>query len=547
MGTIWHNGMIYTLSKEGETVEAVYTHNGKIIETGVYSYLKETYERHISKEIDVKGMTMIPGLVDSHLHLVGHGERLMRLDLSFMESREAVLEAVRRKCESVPPGHWVIAEGWNENEWQEPDLILRDDLDRISIEHPIVLKRVCRHALVVNSRALKKAGVTEEVMEPAGAVISRYDDGRLNGLFKEQQALNLILDHLPDIDRVYVEKALEIAIKDAHRLGLTGGHTEDLHYYNGFLPVYQAFQSVIETAGLRFRAHLLVHHEAFDEMLEYGGRYGGGTEYVTFDAVKIFSDGSLGGRTALLSKPYKDDPSVNGVAVFSEEELQKIIVKARKAEMPVAIHAIGDLACEYVLNGLEKHPPKRGQRDRLIHAQIMRPDLIKRARDLPLIFDIQPGFVPSDFPWVEDKVDEELLDSSYAWKTYLDNGIICAGGSDAPIESLNPFLGIHAAVTRRNPFEKNGTSYGAKETLTVYEAVSLYTKGSAAAIIHESDRGQLKKGFDADFTIISRDIFRGTPDEILEAEAVMTVIGEEIVFAKASCEQKDGGNSKKAL
>ncbi|MGE7758876.1 amidohydrolase [Peribacillus sp. NPDC097895] len=532
MGTLWFNGSIYTMIKENDQVEAVFTEKGVIVDTGSPDYLKNEYGGNISREIDLKGQTMLPGLVDSHLHLVGHGERLLRLDLSLMDSRESILSSLKERCAMTPAGKWIVAEGWNENEWPSAELILRDELDAISKEHPIVLKRICRHALVVNSCALLEANIKEATKEPPGGVICRYPDGRLNGLFKENQAQNLILDSLPGIDQEYIENALTEAIQDAYKVGLTGGHTEDLHYYNGFMPTYQAFKSVIEDRNKVFRANLLVHHGAFEQMLAAGGRYQEGTRYIKFDSMKIFTDGSLGGHTALLSEPYVDQKDTNGVAIFTETELQEWVQKARQAGMPIAVHAIGDLAFEYVLNAMEALPPKEGLRDRLIHAQIVRPELLERAAKLPVIFDIQPGFVPSDFPWVEEKVPANLLESSYAWKTYLNMGIICAGGSDAPIEPLNPILGIHAAVTRTKINSEDGHVYGLDERLSVYEAFVLYTKGSAAAIGQEKRRGQIIKGYDADFTVFDLDVFAVKPDDLLKAEAVMTIIDDRVVYDK---------------
>lgn len=544
MGTIWHNGLIYTLERENEKVEAVLTDEGKIIETGSPEYLKDVHKSRITREIDLKGNTMIPGLVDSHMHLVGHGERLMRLDLSPWKSRDEVLKAVAERCKAAPKGEWIVAEGWNENEWASPELILLDELDAITPDHPLILKRICRHAIVVNSRALSLSGISQDAREPAGGAMGRYEDGRLNGLFKEEPAMEMVTENLPGITQDYVEASLRKAIKDCYRLGLTGCHTEDLNYYNGFRPTFNAFKSVIENEGMAFRARLLVHHGVVDDMQLDGHKYGEGTSYITFDGMKIFADGSLGGNTALLSQPYMDSPETQGVAIFTQEELFGLVKKARSIDMPVAVHAIGDLAFEYVLNAIEKYPPKKGVGDRLIHAQIVREDLLERAACLPVIFDIQPGFVASDFPWVEDKVGKENLQFSYAWKTYIDKGIACAGGSDAPIEQLNPFLGIHAAVTRMKPGDPDKTIYGENQCLSIYEAVSLYTKGSAKACGCENNRGQIKKGFDADFTIIDRNIFSEDADALLQTKAVMTAIDDKIVF---HCEKEENSPLVKKL
>ena len=530
MGTLWHNGIIYTMQTEYDRVEAIFTKNGLIIAVGEVSALREIYQETITNEIDLQGQMLIPGLVDSHMHLIGHGERLLRLDLSMMKSRDEILKALMEKCAQTPAGEWIVAEGWNENEWKDPTLILRDDLDQISRNHLLVLKRVCRHTIVTNSLTLTDSGIKENIEQPFGGVIGRYKDGRLNGMFKENPALKLIINHEPGITEEYVKRALTTSIRDCHRLGLTGGHSEDLHYYNGFLPTYQAFVSVIEEEGLPFRVNLLVHNEAVDDMKEAGYGYKSKQGFIELDAMKIFADGSLGGNTALLSHPYHDRPDTQGVAIYTEKELQQLVQKARSYEMPIAVHAIGDLAFEMVLDAIYAYPPKPGLRDRLIHAQIMRKDLLDRVKTLPVIFDIQPGFVPSDFPWVIDKVGKEHMAYNYAWKTFLNEGIHCAGGSDAPIEPVNPMLGIHAAVTRRKPFDDDRTIYDEKECLSLFEALSLYTTGSAFAIGQEDSRGKIAPGYVADFTIFENDLYTVQPDEWLEIKVSMTVINEEIVY-----------------
>jgi predicted amidohydrolase YtcJ len=392
-----------------------------------------------------------------------------------------------------------------------------------------MLKRVCRHALVVNSIALELAGITKNTNTPPGGVLEKNNQGELTGLLKDQ-AQELIYEVLPKVSKEYLERAMTAAIKDAYKLGLTGGHTEDLYYYSGFQDTYETFEKVIKENGLKFRAHLLVHHEVVSEMNQAGFQAYSGDLEVEFGAMKIFADGALGGRTALLSHSYADDSSTNGVAIFSQEELNELFAKARSLGLPVAIHTIGDLAFEYALNAMEAHPVTNG-RDRIIHAQILREELITRAKKLPsLILDLQPRFLASDFPWVIDRIGSERMEYCYAWKTLLDSGIPCAGGSDAPIEPLNPLWGIHAAVTRTNLNDPTRTVYGEKEKLSVYEAVSLFTKGSAYAICHENDRGQIKEGHLADFTVLEKDIFTVLEDEIADLNVKMTVIGGEIVY-----------------
>lgn len=531
MGKLWYGGNIYTLQEKDHKVEALLTSNGLIEALGTKEELEKDFRYEITETIDLKGATLIPGFVDSHLHLIGHGESLIRLDLSGYKDKSELLSAIKTYSEQFSKDEWVIGEGWNENLWKGRSPITRFDLDEIISDTPVVLKRICRHAVVANTKALELAGITMDTVCPPGGVIDQNQNGELTGILKDQ-AQDLLFKVIPEASNEYLEKALTAAIKDACRLGITGAHTEDLNYYSGFKNTYETFNKVIKENGIKFRAHLLVHHEVVDEMYKAGYQPYSGDLLIEFGAMKIFADGALGGRTALLSHPYADDPSTNGVAIFTQEQLNRLYAKARKLNMSVAIHTIGDLAFEYALNAIEANPVSNG-RDRIIHAQILNKDLIERAkRQSKLILDLQPRFLASDFPWVIDRVGEDKMEYCYAWKTLLDSGIPCAGGSDAPIEPLNPLYGIHAAVTRTNIDDPNRTIYGPNEKLSVFEAVSLFTKGSAYAICHEEDRGILKEGYLADFTVLENNIFTIPEDEIADIKVMMTVIGEKIVYFK---------------
>ncbi|VXB52000.1 putative N-substituted formamide deformylase, dihydropyrimidinase or isoaspartyl peptidase [Bacillus mycoides] len=520
MGEIWYGGTIYTMREENEKVEAIYVENGVIVHMGNKEELENRYSE--VKLYDLKGKTMIPGLVDSHMHLIGHGERLLRLDLSNCKSYSEVLTLVQKRVEEAPKGSWIIGEGWNENNFTDTKQVHVRDLDEISKEHPILLKRVCRHVTWVNSYILQEANIIEATQDPKGGKIGRDSLNKLTGLLYEQ-GQELIKHVQPEIDGVYLQSALQTAISDCWQYGLVGGHTEDLNYYGGFQKTYNAFSHVIKE--MRFKAHLLVHHEVANERKEYENEH-----YIEFGAMKIFSDGSFGGRTALLSEPYEDAKETNGVAIFSREELAGLVKKARDLHMPVAIHTIGDLSLEYVIDALELYPPAEGLRDRIIHCQLAREELIERMKHLPAIIDIQPVFVSSDFPSVIEKLGERRLRYAYAWKTLLDAGLHCNGGSDAPIEQVNPFLGIYSAVTRRSFID--GVCYMPEERLTVYEAVSLFTTGSAYAIGKEAKRGKIAKGYEADFTILDRNIFEIEAEEIKEVQAEMTVVDGKIVYRK---------------
>ncbi|MEC2184653.1 amidohydrolase [Bacillus spizizenii] len=528
MKAIWHGGFIYTMLEEGDLTEAVYVEDGVIKGTGSYERLKKTYGSPETEEISLNGAVMFPGFVDSHLHLIGHGEKQLQLDLSALTSKEAILQAAKEREQQLPEGDWLIGEGWNENQFETPDYLVKHDLDRLFPDRPVLLKRICRHAIAVNSAALQAAGISRNTPDPDGGVIAKDANGEPTGLLFDK-AQDLILKAVPPVSQHYVDEALTAAIEDCWTKGLTGGHSEDLSYYGDVSVPMKAYEKAAASGKYPFRCHLLVHHEAVDRWEQLEKPSG---PYVEFGAMKIFADGALGGRTALLKEPYQDDPSTNGVQVHDDETLGQLIRKAREKGMEVAVHAIGDLAFEKVLNAIEKHPPKNGRHDRLIHAQVLNDELIEKAARMPIALDLQPHFVASDFPWVIDRLGKDRMNTAFAWKTLMSKGILCAGGSDAPIEPVDPLLGIQSAVLRKSSHEQNGPSYNESECLTVYEAIKLYTEGSAGIIYKETSRGKIAEGYDADFTVLCEDPFAIDPVKLHLLDIEKTVINGQIVYEK---------------
>lgn len=532
MGTLWHGGTIYTLQTAIDKEEAIYVENGKIKDLGKVEKLRTVYKNEIISEIDLNGGFMYPGFVDSHLHMIGHGEKLIRLDLSEMRSKEEIFSSLYERVKKTNKGEWIIAEGFNENLFKDKTVFHKSELDMISLEHPILLTRVCRHAMVVNSVALKLAEVDEHTPNPDGGVIVKDEEGIPTGYLVDQ-AQELVKAIVPNVSYEFLTNALSYSLEDLLQKGFVGAHTEDLNYYNGFAETFQTFLNLIDGVENKFRVNCLVHHEVVDEMHEIGYQFGSVSPFVQLGAMKIFADGSIGGRSALLKEPYSDAHETNGVAIQSLEELKQLVLKARIYDMPVAIHAIGDLALQYVLDAIESHPVKNGLRDRIIHAQIIDVELIERLKRLPVVLDIQPRFVATDFPWVVERLGIERVRMSYVWKTFLKEKLLCAGGSDAPIEPIDPLLGIHAAITRRKP-EEDHEGYNHEERLTPYEAIQLFTLGSAFAIGEENSRGIIAKGYLADFTVLDRDIlnFRH-PDEILEANVLKTIVDNSVMYERS--------------
>ncbi|WP_339228400.1 amidohydrolase [Oceanobacillus sp. FSL K6-2867] len=526
MGVLWFGGQIYTLENEGEAVDAVYTEKDRIKAIGTYESIHKQFDKQIEHEVNLQGKTMLPGFVDSHLHIIGHGEKLLRLDLSQMKSADDVKAALKGRVAHLEKDEWLIGEGWNENHWDEPMIIHKSELDAICPDNPMMLTRVCRHALLANSKAMELAEVDNATPDPESGIIVRDEQGEPTGYFHDA-AQDFIKGIMPEVTGSYLENVIKIAINDLVSKGLVGGHTEDLFYYGGFQKTLDAYYRAVHTSN-KFKAHLLVHHEVMDDLIAANLGFRSGTDYVELGAIKIFSDGALGGRTAWLTQSYSDEPGNTGVPMHSKESLEALVVKARTHHLPVAIHAIGDKALEEVITAIEKYPIQGEQRDRIIHGQLLNESILQRLKRLPAVVDIQPTFVASDFPWVIDRIGQKRLPLAYAWNTLLNNQIRCAGGSDAPVEQVDPLLGIEAAVLRQSAFD--GEIYNKAEQLTVFEAVQLYTTGSAYAIGRECSRGLIKENYKADFTILDEDIFQAETDQIHAIPVAMTVIDGDIVY-----------------
>ncbi|MFX3675038.1 MAG: amidohydrolase [Paenisporosarcina sp.] len=521
MRKLLHNATFYTMKSPTDTVEAVLIEDGKIITAGSF----EDLESEATEHINLNGVYVYPGFVDSHIHLIGHGDKLRHIDLSKFSSAETMSLELKKIVRERKSEDWFVAEGWNENNFPDKKILQRTELDEIT-NKPLVLKRICRHAMIVNSKALEIAGITKDTPNPVDGVIVRDELGEPTGQLLDG-AQNLIVKHIPEISVQQLVISLEIAINDLLKLGFTGVHTEDMSYYGEYTKPLEAFKKVIGDKR-KFRVYLLRHHLVFEKMIQHATY---NEPWIEPGAMKIFIDGALGGRTALLSEPYSDDGTTQGLAIHSQQELNDLVAKAREFGEAVAVHAIGDLGMEMIVEAIEKHPVPKGKRDRLIHANVLRDDLVERMGKLNIVLDIQPSFVTSDFPWVIERLGNERLQWAYAWKKLLDKGFICSGGSDSPIENVDPRLGLYAAVARKNPGEiHNGYIPG--EKLTRYEAVALYTIGSAYAIGKEKQRGLIETNFDADFTIFDRNLFEGPDEQLLEAEVVKTIIAGEIIFEK---------------
>ncbi|MDH4616629.1 amidohydrolase [Brevibacillus sp. AY1] len=528
--TIFTNGRIYTGDPQHLFVQALVVRDGLVHDLGSGADMLSQWGTG-AQVIDLQGHTATPGLIDSHLHLGWQGLTFMQLNLSKATSKDEMLMLIKQRAEETGPEEWMEGFGWDENLFVNGGGIPTiEELDRVAPHCPIMLSRICGHANLVNSKALERIGYHPEMAVPAGGVVvCDPDTGRPTGMLLET-ASNLVKPHIPKPSYDQLKTSLRNSIQYALQHGLTGAHTEDLRELGGLAQTYRLYDELINQEELALRCNLLVYYPHMHELREQQMYAGYGNSHVQIGAVKIFADGALGRRTAYLSAPYADDPTTSGYPVHEQEELTELVRQARALSMPIAVHTIGDKALEMVLDSLDQFAPA-AYRDRLIHTQIVRPDLLERLQHPNRIADIQPRFLAGDFPWVIDRVGEERIAFSYIWKTMIHKGIICAGGSDTPVEPIDPLLGIHAAVTRKAPGETHG-GYMPEEKLTMQEAISLFTT-SGAKVTHEDHlKGTLSRGKFADMTVYSNDLFAMDPDELLSTKIVMTVIGGKVCYTR---------------
>ncbi|MFD1848533.1 amidohydrolase [Oceanobacillus bengalensis] len=530
MRKIFINGVIYTFNQNHPTTEAVVVENGRFVSMGTTNEMIQNWKNANTEVIDFGGKAVTPGLVDSHLHLSMIADNFINLDLTGVGSKQFMLERIGAQANTLKPGEWLLGGGWDENLFTEGSIPPLSELDYVAPNNPLYLTRVCKHAAVVNSKALEMSNYHPAITVPeGGTIVIDETTKKPTGLLLES-ASDLIKQHIPANSYEVTKNAMRQAIQFAMSKGITSAHSNDPLYLGGLARTYQIYDELLNEEQLGLRCNLLINHEYLDDLKNAGMYAGYGNDTLQIGAVKIFADGAFGRRTALLSEPYADDRDNYGDEMLDPYALSNIVKRAREIDMPIAVHTIGDKALENVLDVLDRFPTV-SHRDRLIHTQVLHEDLIQRLAEPSRIADIQPRFLASDFPWVAERLGEDRLKLSYAWKSLQKAGVICAGGSDSPVEPVDPLLGIHAAVTRKIPGQN--TIYNADERLTMHEAFRLFTELGAYPTNEETIKGTIARGKLADMTVYSMNPFKmEDPDELLTTEIEMTIIGGEIKYCK---------------
>ena len=526
---IIHNGCVYTLDDDNPAATAVVFDGGRIIYVGDDEGA-EPYTAKNAEVIDLKGAVALPGLIDAHAHIMSLGKFLDELNLKGVDSPWKVKRMVQEKAVVAPEGEWIIGRGWDQNLWESKEFPTYEELGGVEA-NPVCLSRVDGHAVWVNKTALDLCGITRETIDPVGGRIIRFDNGEPTGIFIDN-AIDLMKDKIPKASGEIKKRRLLRAIRECTKYGLTG--VGDAWVTKETLELYR---EIIAEDSMSMRIYCLLSDEVelLDEFYKSGPvtEYGGGL--LTMRSVKLFADGALGSRGALLFEPYSDDNSTCGIEVTGEEEIYRRALDALKAGLQVSTHAIGDRANHITLNAYQralKEIPGEDRRLRIEHDQVLTAEDIKRYRELGIIASMQPTHATSDMPWAEKRLGSQRIKGAYAWRSLLDAGARLAFGSDFPVEQVNPFLGIYAAVTRQDLEGSPEGGWYPEQKLTVEEAVRGFTAWAAYAQFQEDKIGMIKPGMCADFTIIDRDIFKVSPREIADAEVLMTIVGGEIVYRR---------------
>lgn len=529
--TLIINGRIYTLREEGETAEALGIDNGKIVFAGSNSGAEEF---SASETIDLEGNTVIPGMGDSHLHLYAYCQNQTSVKLDDAGNLDELIQIMKRKAEVCEKGKWIKGAGFDHTKFPENRLPTRWDLDRISTEHPIVIRRCCLHVMAANSLAIETAKITRDMIQDAGGLIEVDESGEMTGIFREN-AISIFDDIVPDplSDKTERKRIMLEVFDDMVSKGITIIHTyaAKIWNYEESLAVYRDLE---REGSLPVRVVVSMDEFFEKEDAEKGDK--SPYDKVKYGSYKIFTDGSFGSRSAALLTPYSDDENNCGI-LMSKDRLIEDLHRALGKGLQPAIHVIGDRAMEMTLDAIETVIDQAGRIQlpiRIIHAQLVHEDQLERLKRLPVILDVQPVFLCTDLHWIESRLGRKRVQDAYIWKTLMEAGLVLAGGSDCPVEAYDPMKGIYAAVTRQ---DLNGYPEGGwlpSEKLSVFDAICLFTKNIAYATGDEDVIGTLEAGKFADFAVLGQDPFLVEPQGIKDIKVLKTFVAGKLVYSRQS-------------
>ena len=527
---IVHGGRIYTVDPNRPFVDAMVIKDGKVVFVGP-ERLAMNYKGTATRAIDLAGKTVIPGMIDAHAHLSGLGSALRTVDLVGTTSYEDIIARVSARARETPAGTWIVGRGWDQNDWPDTRFPTNEALSRAVPGHPVYLTRVDGHAALINAAALRAAGITAATKDTPGGKLERNADGSPTGVLIDDamfQAQRVI----PATTKDEMRRATVAAVHEANRWGLTGIHDAGVATNETAL-----YEEMAQDGSFTLRSYLMVQPD--DASLAYFFKRGpqlglhGGKIWIR--SIKAYADGALGSRGAALLEPYADDAKTNGLIRTTPERFKFLAVSALKNGFQLNSHAIGDRGNRIVLDAYEsalKEVPTGDHRLRVEHAQIIHSDDIPRFAQLGVIPSMQASHQTSDMYWAGNRLGQNRLLGSYAWRSLLNTGAIIPNGSDFPVEHVNPLISFHAAFSRQDAKDWPVGGWLPQERMTRDEALKSMTIWAAYSGFMEKEVGSLEPGKYADFVILDQDIMQVPAELVLKTNVVSTYLGGKSVYER---------------
>lgn len=522
------NARIYTVDQNRPVVDAMAIRDGRIVATGP-ALLITAMKGANTQVLDLEGKTVIPGMIDAHVHLMGLGEGLRTVDLRGSTSYDEVIARVVERAKTTPPGQWILGRAWDQNDWADTRFPTHEKLSAAVPNHPVFLVRVDGHAALANAAAMKAAGLTAAAKDPFGGQIVRDARNSPTGVLVDR-AQGLVARAIPDASRDELRAAVIAATQEMNRWGLTSVH--DAGVGREAIDVYE---EVAREGKFSVRDYVMIAND--DSTIAHYLRRGPQANLyegrLWIKAIKISADGALGSRGAALLEPYSDDPRNSGLALVPPGRVKQVSTLALRNGFQVNVHAIGDRANRTVLDEFEaalKEVPTPDHRFRVEHAQIIHPDDIPRFALLGVIPSMQASHQTSDMYWAGNRLGQQRLLGAYAWRSLLNSGVVIPNGSDLPVEKTNPLISFHAAISRQDDNNWPAGGWFPEQRMTREEALKSMTIWAAWSAFMEKEVGSLEAGKYADFVVLDQDIMRVPPELVLQTRVLSTWLGGKPVY-----------------
>jgi predicted amidohydrolase YtcJ len=528
--TYYTHGRIYTNDLAHPWAEAMAVSDGKISCIGKMDHVlldcgggQEGVET-----VNLKGQFVMPGFNDAHVHLGGAAADELAVPLTGVPSAEEMQKRVAAAVAEHKEGEWITGGGWDHTLWPDRKFPNRQQLDAVAPRNPVILTHISGHVAVANSLALKSGEIDKNTLNPAGGEIERDALGEPTGMLKEDAAMSLVKARIPDPTTERRRKGIERVLENVARNGVTS--VQDYSEWADF----QVYQQLKEEGKLTVRiTEWLPFNLPLNELQNMRAQGGAKDPWLKTGALKAFTDGAMGSRTAAMLEPYSDDPSTSGILTNDPEKLTAMAIQRDKAGFQLAFHAIGDRANRIALDVFEavaKANGPRDRRDRIEHAQVVAPMDFVRFAELHVIASMQPSHQTTDMRWADDRIGQERVLGAYAWATMLKNGVTLAFGTDYNVEPISPFRGLYACVTRERPEGGPKNGWEPQQKIALDDCIRAYTSGSAYAQFEEGKKGELKQGEYADFVVLSNDVTKVSPAQFTKTRVLRTVVGGHTVY-----------------